>query len=259
MIPSIDVDQITNVAILAGNAIMEVYQMEDFSSIIDIKPDHSPLTLADKKSNEIITSYLLTSYPEIPIISEEEELVSFEKRSKWKTFWLVDPLDGTKEFIKRNGEFTVNIALIHESIPVFGCIYIPATGILYFGNKEKGAIRKKEGNSVYIHVSEKKSGLTAIGSRSHSNEDEQKVLSGYAVENFLTAGSSLKFCRVAEGMADIYYRSGPTMEWDIAAGQAIVEAAGGYVLDAAGKPFRYNKPDLLNGPFLCLGTQSYKK
>ena len=255
MILPIQVEKINALATLAGKAIMEIYAMEDFSEIVDYKSDHSPLTLADKKANKIILDGLQSIYPEIPIISEEEALPSYEERKAWKWFWLVDPLDGTKEFIKRNGEFTVNIALIFEGSPVMGVIYVPATEVLYYSSIRSGAFSEFNGRTSVMKVSQKKQGLVSIGSRSHSSNKESEVLSAYPISEYLTAGSSLKFCRIAEGFADIYYRGGPTMEWDIAAGHAIVEAAGGCVLDENGLPFRYNKANLLNGPFLCLGRQ----
>lgn len=232
------------IASKASEAILEVYRSEDFKQ--EEKADHSPLTLADKRSNEVIVHGLQRIFPEIPIVSEESALQAYEVRKDWPAFWLVDPLDGTKEFIRRNGEFTVNIALIEQGKPVFGLIHIPVQDTVYF--TDSGRAWKKVGRSAPtpIQVSNGSGPYTAVGSRSHTVDSDRDVLSKYPIAHYVSAGSSLKFCKVAEASADIYYRSGPTMEWDTAAGHALVLKAGGHV-----QGLRYNKPNLLNGPFFC--------
>ena len=247
----------------AGEKIMEIYDDPDFSKVVDFKADDSPLTLADKASHKIITEGLNKLYPDVPILSEEDQHhVGYETRRGWDRYWLVDPLDGTKEFIKRNGEFTVNIALIEKSQAILGIIYVPEKEIYYYGEKSTGAFKKIEHHdSETILVRHNVNARTAVSSRSHSSHQEKAVMERYGVEHSLSAGSSLKFCMVAEGKADLYYRHGPTMEWDTAAGQAIVEAAGGsvYMGSEPKYPFRYNKQELLNGSFLCLGFEPEKE
>ena len=254
MLNKIDIDKINNIAIAAGKAIMEVYQ-QDFEVIH--KEDNSPLTLADKRSNEIILKNLLELHPVIPFISEENKLTAYEKRKNWKYFWLIDPLDGTKEFIKRNGEFTVNIALIHNQEPVLGVVYLPAKDVLYYSKKGEGAF-KVNGNGKAERISVKKAAAEMIaiaGSRSHGSEEMIEYLhqkeKAHQKVDFLPAGSSLKFCMVAEGVANEYPRFGPTMEWDTAAGHAVVMGAGGSVTEVGGnKPLLYNKENLLNPYFI---------
>ncbi|MGK7397945.1 MAG: 3'(2'),5'-bisphosphate nucleotidase CysQ [Candidatus Cyclobacteriaceae bacterium M3_2C_046] len=237
----------------AGALIMEVYQNKQMFEAVDIKADNSPLTLADKKSNELITHQLQSIFPEIPIISEEGKDIPYDQRKNYDTFWLVDPLDGTKEFIKRNGEFTVNIALMEKERPVEGFIFAPDLDLLYFTQNGK-AYLEKGGQIEKLKVNQKKEGLVGVRSRSHGAPEEEALFTQYKVKDFISIGSSLKFCMIAEGKADIYYRHNPTMEWDTAAGQAIVEAAGGKVYRGTSEePFTYNKEDLRNGGFLCVG------
>jgi len=257
----------------AGRAILQIYD-SDFA--VEQKADRSPLTLADKRSHEVIAQGLsLISDFIIPILSEEGRQMPYDQRKDWHMFWLVDPLDGTKEFVKRNGEFTVNIALIQNGFPLIGVIYIPVKNIFYFAAEGLGAYKLELSNAevptsiegllkissrlpLAPNSSDKASHLsriTVIGSRSHmSSETEQFIndlKAGYEEVDFLAAGSSLKFCLIAEGRADVYPRFGPTMEWDTAAGQAIVEQAGGRVLRAGSqKPLTYNKEDLLNPSFI---------
>ncbi len=259
----------------AGKAILDVYD-SDFE--VEQKDDKSPLTLADKKSNEIITEVLeqtkTANNSTVPILSEEGRDIPYDERKKWEYFWLVDPLDGTKEFIKKNGEFTVNIALIHEDKPVLGIIYIPVKDIFYFAAINFGAYILKNSEIVTDTLSIKElidkskklpltnnnnSPLTIVGSRSHTSEEftefvnKQKEKHGNV--EFISSGSSLKLCLVAEGKADIYPRFGPTMEWDTAAGQAIVEQAEGRVLEIqTNDPLSYNKNNLLN-PFFIVSRQ----
>lgn len=246
----------------AGFAILEVYN-QDFA--VEEKEDKSPLTLADKRSHEIIMSHLTLF--DIPVLSEEGKAIDYHVRKKWDYFWMVDPLDGTKEFIKRNDEFTVNIALVKENKPIMGVIYVPVLKQLYFAAKDFGAYLIvldsgfdlkdcslerliKESIPVDVH-SVKPRPFTIVGSRSHATREleeyvEQKKKEHDAVD-FISAGSSLKLCRVAEGSADVYPRLGPTMEWDTAAGHIIAECAGASVFRADnGEPLLYNKENLLN-------------
>ncbi|MCP4520536.1 MAG: 3'(2'),5'-bisphosphate nucleotidase CysQ [Cytophagales bacterium] len=253
MIEDIKLEDLVDIAQKAGDKILDIYENEDFSKTIDFKADDSPLTVADKASHEIIDHALELLDLGIPVLSEEGKQRPYEIRKEWKYFWCVDPLDGTKEFINKNGEFTVNIALIKGNEPILGIVYAPVLNTTYVGKKGEGAYMIKDGVKTEIKINEKSSGRIAVKSKSHSSEAEDKVLSQYDVTDTISVGSSLKFCMVAEGKADIYYRHGPTMEWDTAAGQAVVEGAGGTVLDADNKPFGYNKENLLNGSFLALG------
>ena len=232
----------------AGLAILDIYAGEHFD--VEFKDDHSPLTKADKASHELIKSELSRLYPDIPLLSEEGKEIPYSERRKWRRFWLVDPLDGTKEFIKRNGEFTVNIALVENNRAVLGVIHAPVLKATYWGEIKEGAFKQKEGEKEQaIKVRARESGMIAVQSRSHASEAESDFLGQYSIADTISIGSSLKFCLVAEGKAHIYYRHGPTWEWDTAAGQAIVEAAGGGVL-ADGNPLRYNKESLLNPGFV---------
>jgi len=258
----------------AGEAILDVYK-SDFE--VEQKDDKSPLTLADKRSNEIIENVLeqtvTVNNSTVPILSEEGKEISYEDRKQWEHFWLVDPLDGTKEFVKRNGEFTVNIALIHKDKPVLGIIYIPVKDVFYFAAINIGTY-KLEGREILtddlsieelIDKSQKlpldnsnKTSFTVIGSRSHTSEEfsefVKRLNEKYENVEFISSGSSLKLCLVAEGKADVYPRFGPTMEWDTAAGQAIVEQAEGTVMDTqTNEPLRYNKSNLLNPFFIVSG------
>jgi 3'(2'), 5'-bisphosphate nucleotidase len=264
-------------SIAAGNAINEIYHSEEFG--VEYKSDKSPLTLADQKSHEIIMRGLREF--DIPILSEEGKDTPYTQRKDWERFWVVDPLDGTKEFIKRNGEFTVNIALIENSRPVLGTIFVPDRNTLYFAGQDFGAYKLQDGafnqmlaapadsreavrdfldqiigQSIKLPVIDpQRAVLTIVGSRSHKTAEleayvEEKRKAFGDVE-FISAGSSLKICLVAEGRADVYPRLGPTMEWDTAAGQAIAEYAGAsvYQYDTS-KPLIYNKEDLHNPWFI---------
>jgi len=250
------IEELAEIAMLAGNEILRIYNDKSLSSTVDYKSDHSPLTLADEASNAVIVKALSKIYPEIPILSEEEKHTEYAVRKTWNKFWLVDPLDGTKEFIKRNGEFTVNIALIENGFPVLGIIYAPILDKLYIGDVtgSMAYLIDKKGVKIPLKVNNRSTERIAVGSRSHASEEEAELLKSYDVVETISIGSSLKFCMVAEGKADIYYRHGPTMEWDTAAGQAIVEAAGGTVQSMeTNMRFSYNKENLLNGSFLVLG------
>jgi len=263
MFQPIHLSTLGQIAIEAGKEILNIYHNADFSEIVDFKADDSPLTSADKASHHIIMDQLTDKYPNIPIISEEGKDIDYQSRKDWEYFWLVDPLDGTKEFIKKNGQFTVNIALIHHHEPVAGVIYTPVTEELYLATKEgyaediKAGAYKQElpANPQSIEVNSKKEKLVAVRSSSHAANEEEDLLAKYGVTESISRGSSLKFCMVAEGKADIYYRHGPTMEWDTAAGQVVVECAGGKVLQGTGpEPFAYNKEILRNGSFLVLSA-----
>ncbi|MGA1847596.1 3'(2'),5'-bisphosphate nucleotidase CysQ [Deferribacter abyssi] len=294
---------VIKIALEAGNKIMETYK-KDFS--VEYKDDKSPLTEADRISNEIICKGLsqLTPTPtpiRIPILSEENKEILYSERKDWELFWLVDPLDGTKEFIKKNGEFTVNIALIHKDTPVLGVVYAPAINTLYYAAKGLGAYKAVNGevvnsewgikelieSSVKLPVERDDKDLIVVASRSHINKETQEFIDNLKskIQNlkFISKGSSLKICLVAEGKADIYPRLGPTMEWDTAAAHAIVKEAGGeiYQYDSSTfnvqrsnliqhpkfniqnpqpntqylTPLKYNKENLLNPYFIVLSTK----
>jgi len=252
-------------AIEAGKKIITIYEGFESNLPIEKKQDNSPLTIADKKSHEIIESYLnKTPYP---ILSEEGRNIPFSERKKWDTFWLVDPLDGTKEFIKRNGEFTVNIALIKNNIPVAGVIYVPVTRELYIASEETGSRKidnadEYNGNAQKI-LSEssslpgvhKRNKFTVVASRSHMSPETETYInqqkSKFGDIDIISKGSSLKICLVAEGKADVYPRFAPTMEWDTAAGHAIARFAGKNVfLTDENTSLQYNKENLLNPWFI---------
>lgn len=252
----IDVQKIIDIAFKAGAAIMEVYA-QDFD--VEIKGDNSPLTAADRKANAVILEGLQANYPDIPFISEEVKATPYDERKSWSRFWLIDPLDGTKEFIKKNGEFTVNIALIENGEPVLGVVYAPAKGIGYVGAKGLGSFTyTADSEPVQIknemHYSQKDK-VIVVGSRSHETPEtiafvDKLKASGKEVD-FAASGSSLKLCLVAEGKADVYPRFGPTMEWDTAAAHAVAIYAGKQVLNTeTGKPLTYNKENLLNPYFI---------
>ncbi len=248
------INALLKIAKQAGEKILDIYHDKELSKIVDHKADDSPLTLADKASNKIIIAGLESLNTSYPILSEEETHASYEERKNWTTFWLVDPLDGTKEFINRNGEFTVNIALIENGKPVLGVIYVPVTDVMYWGTTDGAFIKRGDAQIEELRVNNSTKARIAVRSKSHAVAEEETVLEKYDVTDSISVGSSLKFCMVAEGKADVYYRHGPTMEWDIGAGQAILEAAGGKVfIETSDKPFVYNKENLLNGSFICLG------
>jgi 3'(2'), 5'-bisphosphate nucleotidase len=252
----IDIDFLISIAREAGAAILEIYE-SDFT--VETKSDTSPLTKADSQSHKIIVTHLLKRYPKIPIISEESSNVSaYEERSKWKMFWLIDPLDGTKEFIKRNGQFTVNIALILDSRPHVGIVYAPALDLLYWGQTGQGAFKKEaSGQVIKLEMFKPKPNdkLVITGSLSHSTPAMETFLDEQRAQHksveFVAMGSSLKLCMVADGSANIYPRFGPTMEWDTAAAHAIVNASGHKVLRyGSSEELYYNKRDLHNSWFL---------
>ncbi|MAU14717.1 MAG: 3'(2'),5'-bisphosphate nucleotidase [Muricauda sp.] len=265
----IDLDQQLSLAIKAsmeaGNVIMDIYTSSNFET--EFKEDNSPLTKADTESNRVIESYLKETG--IPIISEENKTLDYGNRKNWEVCWMVDPLDGTKEFIKRNGEFTVNIALILKGTPVLGVIYVPVTRELYYANVEKGksykiSVSDADGvlNDLFSRerqlLPKEKLGpskIKVVGSRSHMNEQTEKFIEELKKEGknveIVSKGSSLKFCIVAEGKADIYPRVAPTMEWDTAAGHAICSSMGLTVTNwETGEDLVYNKENLLNPFFI---------
>lgn len=251
-------------AVEGGAAIMEIYAKEDLG--VEYKDDQSPLTLADKRCNDVINSYLInTSHP---IISEENKQLEFEERKDWNTCWIVDPLDGTKEFVKRNGEFTVNIALVEHGKPLLGVIYVPDSKELFVADVKgkkaaKFTLKSHEVNTKSLDMDAFLIGpkvddaelIRVVGSRSHMSEATEDFVGSlqgiYEKVDIVSKGSSLKFCLVAEGKADVYPRFAPTMEWDTAAGQAICEAVGLQVISKeTDKPLLYNKENLLNPWFI---------
>lgn len=239
----------------AGRAILDVYGRDDFA--VTRKSDNSPLTEADQVAHGIISRALAKLDASLPILSEESAPADHAERRKWQRYWLVDPLDGTKEFLKRNGEFTVNIALVDEHRAVLGAVHAPVLDRTYFGHVALGAWRSDAaGAPKPIAVRNAGTPLRVVGSRSHPSPELAAYLTRLPPHEITDMGSSLKICLVAEGAADIYPRLGPTSEWDTAAAQAILESAGGRMIDLAGRPLRYNTKDgLLNPHFLAFGDQ----
>ncbi|WP_282039765.1 3'(2'),5'-bisphosphate nucleotidase CysQ [Saccharicrinis aurantiacus] len=254
----------------AGKAIMEIYRSGDFG--VEIKGDNSPLTLADKAAHNIIVEALTST--QIPILSEEGKHDSYESRKDWDKLWVVDPIDGTKEFIKKTGEFTVNIALVENNYPVLGVVFVPAKGELYYGSLEEGAFKvilsgnwENENCSSFLNQEKVKLpsrannvSLQVMASVSHLSKETEEFVdllkNEYGSIDFLSVGSSLKICKVAEGVADIYPRLGPTMEWDTAAGQAVAEAAGARFINWKSElRFDYNRANLLNDWFVVYGPK----
>ncbi len=249
-------------SLAAGKRIMEIYENEDFE--VDFKGDDSPLTIADLASHEIIMSYLKET--DIPVLSEEGKDLPYEDRKNWRQLWIVDPIDGTKEFIKKNGEFTVNIALVEDQVPVLGVIYVPALQELYFSSKESGSFKVEnitdftslpqiQELSTKLPLQVQKENYTVVASKSHLSPETVEYISALEKEHgkveSISKGSSLKLCMVAEGRADCYPRFAPTMEWDTAAGQAICMYAGKTVMDyTTKKEMLYNRENLLNNWFL---------
>jgi len=245
---------ISEIAMDAGAGISGIYESGDFGVVT--KPDDSPLTRADMLSHDLIASRLAKLTPDIPVISEEGMSVDYALRSGWRRFYLVDPLDGTKSFIKRSGEFTVNIALVEDGLPVLGVIYAPVSGALYYSVNGGGAFRvERQGEPVRIEVSKPRElgSLVAVISRSHKASEQEAFNAAGTVSDFIPSGSSLKFCLVAEGRADIYPRFGSLWEWDTAAGHAILREAGGRVVDLTGSSeISYNKESMLQRGLLAL-------
>ena len=247
------IQEIIKIAEQAGNAILEIYH-KDFS--IEYKDDKSPLTDADKVSNQIIIDELKRLSPNIPIISEENKLTEYSERKNWPKCWLVDPIDGTKEFIKKNGEFTVNIALIENGEPILSVLGVPAQNKIFYAEKGNGSFVIENATTKALKINDKITDtIRIVGSRSHQTPEllayVEEQNSKFKNVEFVAAGSSLKFCLIAENKADVYPRLGPTMEWDTAAGQAIVVASGAKVINwETKKIMKYNKKNLLNSWFL---------
>lgn len=240
----------------AAAAILDIYDSE---FAVQHKDDNSPLTAADLAAHRCIVDGLARITPDIPVLSEESaHEVPTGQRRQWSRLWLVDPLDGTREFIKRNGEFTVNIALIEDGIAVFGVVQAPVTGVCWHGGATLGAFRREgEREDTLRARSPATAPLRVAASRSHRDAHTQAFIDRMGATEILGMGSSLKFCRIADGGLDVYPRFGPTSEWDTAAGQCVLEGAGGAVIDPLGRPFRYNQRDrILNGDFIALGDSA---
>lgn len=249
------ISKIKEIITEAGKATLEIYNSPDIG--LEIKSDESPLTKADQASHNIILKGLSSLNVQIPVISEEHKNQAFAERRDESFQWIVDPLDGTKEFVKRNGEFTINIGLLEGSEVVMGCVYIPVQDALYWAVKGEGAYRQKDGQEVSLHApsfSLKESGLSVVCSRSHLNEETTAFLHRLDQARTISFGSSLKFLKIAEGDAELYPRIAPTMEWDTAAAQIILEEAGGKVIQwQSTDKVIYNKENLLNPYFVALG------
>ena len=249
MLQTIDLEHIVSIAKEAGEAIMQIYT-KDFS--IEYKEDNSPLTEADIRANEIICKALSSSYPDIPIISEENKQIPYEKRRNWQYCWCIDPIDGTKEFIKKNGEFTVNIALICGKAPVLGVVYAPAHNLIYKAKQGEGAYKNNE-KLPLRHNEHPEKKLFVLTSKSHLSQETQAFIDNLQTEQIeqVSIGSSLKLCMVATGEADLYPRLAPTMEWDTAAADAVVREAGKMTYQfGTQEPLTYNKENLLNPWFI---------
>jgi len=250
-------DAVCDIAVEAGQKTLPIYH-SDFD--VETKADDSPLTQADLAAHRCIRDALETLTPDTPQLSEEGASIGHEERSGWDEYWLIDPLDGTREFVKKNDQFTINIALVRDHQPVAGVVYAPALGTLWFAGEGLGAYRQ-DGNeaprpirAVPAHVHKPR----VLVSRSHRSPEIDQLLSTMPDYEPVTMGSSLKFCVIAEGTADFYPRLGPTSEWDTAAGHAVLVAAGGEVTDTSGRPLRYNETDsLLNGWFLAFGDSTH--
>ena len=246
------INNIIKIAKEAGMAIMKTYQ-QDFE--VYQKDNQSPITLADLKAHQIIMARLALLPEKYPVLSEESSFINWETRNSWQTYWLVDPLDGTKEFINKNDEFTVNIALIHEGEPVLGVVYIPATKITYWAGQGLGAFKEENGTTVAISASpipKDAAVVQVLASRSHPSADLPEYLKRFKNHVITEVGSSIKLCLIAEGKAHIYPKLGPTYEWDLGAAHAVMLEAGAEIKNLAGEPLRYNlKNSLINPPFVA--------
>ncbi|RMG59045.1 MAG: 3'(2'),5'-bisphosphate nucleotidase [Bacteroidetes bacterium] len=252
---------LTAIARAAGEEILAIYHDEARFQVVDMKANDSPLTLADRAAHRLIAERLQAVTPEIPILSEEGRDIPYAERAAWPRFWMVDPLDGTKEFVKRNGEFTVNIALIEAGAPVMGCVHVPVTGVTYVAARGEGAwVQRGEAAPEAIQVatfSPQAKGLRIVASRSHMSPEVEAYIQQFDAPETVSMGSSLKLVLIAEGKADVYPRLAPTMEWDTAAAQIVVEEAGGQVLQHDTQtPLRYNKENLLNPWFVVMARQA---
>ena len=243
------IDQLIPITRAAGDAVMAVYAMTEMRTWE--KQDSSPVTEADLASHRVLATHLAPLLPDCPVVSEEDAVSHAHGRCKAR-FWLIDPLDGTREFIARNGEFTVNIALVENGRSVLGIVFAPAMDALYWGGAGLGSFRCIRGRTSALGVSAGNAGdCRVVASRSHLDQATQSFIAHLGEVSLIQAGSSLKFCRVAEGAADIYPRLAPTCEWDTAAAQAVLEGAGGTVVDLNGQPLRYGKQDRFNPPFIA--------
>ena len=248
----VDVDGVKGTAVAAGKKVLEIYE-DDFK--ISYKSDRSPLTEADTESNRIILDFLEEEYPDIPVLSEESKQTAYDVRKGWGCLWVVDPLDGTKEFVNRNGEFTVNIALVEKGKPVLGVVYAPVLDRLYYAQEGTGAFREVGYGKEKLPVENKRKDYVIVASRSHLNDETRKFIEEKKTEHgdihLVSSGSSMKICLVAEGSADCYPRLAPTMEWDTAAAHAVANEAGRRMMEyATNKELTYNKEDLLNPWFI---------
>jgi 3'(2'), 5'-bisphosphate nucleotidase len=247
-------DAVVHIARDAGERILTVYRRE-FQVLA--KGDGSPLTEADQAAHAAIAAALVALVPSLPLLSEESIETEYASRADWKRFWLVDPLDGTKEFVSRNGEFTVNIALIEHGAPVLGVVHVPVTNVTYLGCRGLGAFRRDGAaprRPIRARASDNQAPLRVVASRSHADPALRAYIAQLGAHELVSMGSSLKFCLIAEGAADVYPRLGPTMEWDTAAAQCVLEAAGGRVVGPDNQPLRYNKPSLLNPWLIASGA-----
>jgi 3'(2'), 5'-bisphosphate nucleotidase len=233
----------------AGRLIMDVYQSNEAAEV-EWKSDNSPLTAADKRSNDFLTEQLIQLDSSIPVMSEESAQSEFSQRKEWRRYWCLDPLDGTKEFIKRNGQFTINLALLEDAEPIIGLIHVPASGDTFWAVRGEGAFKHDGSVSSPIRANHKKDGWIAVSSSTHGSPEEEEALRHFPIEQFIKAGSALKFCYIASGLADVYFRHGPTMEWDTAAGHVLVQEAGAIFRYMSSESHHYNKPSLYNPSFL---------
>ena len=253
-------DEVSKIAVAAGQEILAIYD-QDQDLEITLKDDKSPLTEADRRAHRLIVERLQRLDPDIPILSEESDAIDFETRNSWHRYWLVDPLDGTKEFIKRNGEFTVNIALIDGGQPGLGVVHVPVTGVTYLGKVGVGAWKQEASGDISAIAAQSldlECGVVRVlTSRSHRGEEVEALIARIEAElspcEVVSMGSSLKICLLADGSADIYPRLGPTCEWDTAAAHGVLAAAGGDIYTSGFQPLRYNqKAALLNSHFIAL-------
>jgi len=248
VLDKIDLKEIENIALKAGEEVIKIYN-KDFE--IEYKDDKSPLTIADLKANEIICQSLTSLYPNIPILSEENKKIEYKDRKDWEYYWCIDPIDGTKEFIKKNGEFTINIALIYKNSPILGVVYAPILEDMYSAKKGNGAFK----NGIKLPIKRDDNKLVVVASKSHLSPETEEYINSLELNGRelikISKGSSLKLCMVAEGVADIYPRLAPTMEWDTTAADAIVREAGKMCYDfELNTPMVYNKENLLNPWFV---------
>jgi len=252
-------DDIRRIATDAGRRILDIYERREREFAVEQKDDRSPLTEADRRSHELIVARLAALTPDIPVLSEESSAVDYAARATWTRFWLVDPLDGTKEFIKRNGEFTVNIALIEAGKPALGVVHVPVRAETYFAAHGEGAALQRGTDEPMQIRARRFNGdrPIVVASRSHAGAETEAFLKNLGPHEAVSMGSSIKLCLVAEGKADVYPRLGPTMEWDTAAAQCVVEQAGGTVTDPQRRPLSYNKADLHNPWFIVSGAGDY--